>query len=548
MNDGEAPAAGGWSRPSLRTVILVVATVVAAWGALGVPARATYGARTTADEPQYLLTAISLAEDRSLDISDELAEERWRDFHENLLPTQTEPFADGSELSPHDPLFPVLLAVPVAVGGASGAKVFLAALGGVLAGLMVWVAVRRFGVRPLVAGVVVAAFGLSPPLAAYATQVYPELPAALAVTLAVAALTGRLRRGGVALAVVMIVALPWLGVKYAPVALALAVVLAWRLAGPGAREIAPEPSGVVGGSGPPDAVLGTEVPGSFGHGYQERSRIDVDGGPPAGDLRLVVRRLAAPAVALAAAGIAYLALHRVWYGGWTVYAAGDHFVGGELDVVGTDADYLGRSQRLIGLLVDRDYGLAAWGPVILVAVAALAAMARRRPDGWGVLALPLLAGWLNATFVALTMHGVWWPGRQVVVIIPCAVLATAWWVDRMGRRALIAVAVLGVAGMALWATLLWQEAFAGWALIIDVGRWANPVVGAWRRTLPDNRDDGDGPAVLQLAWAVVLVGLALWAWRSAPPDRGEPVGTTGRGSVQSPVRRGVEQSGSSSGS
>jgi len=62
----------------------------------GALVRATYGAQTTADEPQYLLTAISIAEDWSLDISDERYEGRYREFHEANLPVQT-PSAVGLE-------------------------------------------------------------------------------------------------------------------------------------------------------------------------------------------------------------------------------------------------------------------------------------------------------------------------------------------------------------------------------------------------------------------------------------------------------------------
>ena len=142
---------GGPAGPRVGPLLVVVALVVAAGALAALPARATNLARTTADEPQYLLSAISLAEDRDLDISDELREERWREFHEVELPRQTEPRADGSELSPHDPLLPLLLAVPVAIGGWWGAKVALALLAGLLAAVTTWVAVRRFAVRPAVA-------------------------------------------------------------------------------------------------------------------------------------------------------------------------------------------------------------------------------------------------------------------------------------------------------------------------------------------------------------------------------------------------------------
>ena len=48
---------------------------VACWVAPGVAAPASRGGRLTADEPQYVLTAISLGEDFDLDISDERADE-----------------------------------------------------------------------------------------------------------------------------------------------------------------------------------------------------------------------------------------------------------------------------------------------------------------------------------------------------------------------------------------------------------------------------------------------------------------------------------------
>ena len=208
---------------------------------------------------------------------------------------------------------------------------------------------------------------------------YPELPAALAVTVAIAALTGRRRPLDLAVAAVAVAALPWLGVKYAPVAAALVAVAAGQLVG---------------------------------------------GAPPAG-------RSSPCWPGWRLAGAAYLVAHRLLYGGWTVYAAGDHFTGGELTVMGQDPDRLGRSRRLAGLLLDRGFGLAAWMPGYLLAVPALAVLARRRPPGWAALVAPLAAGWATATWVALTMHGWWWPGRQVVVVVPCLVLAVAWWAGRV---------------------------------------------------------------------------------------------------------------------
>ena len=94
------------------------------------------GARTTADEPQYLLTAISLATDRDLDIADELVAGRWRAFHALPLPEQTEPLASGRRLSPHDPLLPLLLAAPIAANSWVGAKLAITALAKLLTRLL----------------------------------------------------------------------------------------------------------------------------------------------------------------------------------------------------------------------------------------------------------------------------------------------------------------------------------------------------------------------------------------------------------------------------
>jgi hypothetical protein len=460
--------------PRLWPAVAAVGLLAFLGAAAGIRVPATHGALTTADEPQYLLTAISLAADRDLDIADELAAGRWRAFHAPPLPEQTEPLASGRRLSPHDPLLPLLLAAPVAAGGWAGAKLAMAGLAGLLAGLLLWTAVRRFGVPVGTGLLVVAVFALSPPLAVYGTQIYPELPAALAALAVVAALTapGPPGRAGVVVVGAAVAALPWLAVKYVPVAAVLALLAVWRLLRGGAR-----------------------------------------------------RRALALAAGLVAAGVAFVVLHRWWYGGWTPYAAGDHFVAGELTAVGSDPDYLGRSRRLLGLVTDRGFGLAAWQPAFLLAVPALAALLRRRPAGWAAVALPLAAGWLVATFLALTMHGWWFPGRQVVVVLPLAVLAVARWASSRRRR--VAVAVGGGVGVVAYAWLV-ADGLAGrvaWA--VDFFATGNPAYRAWRLVLPDYLTVTATTWVLHAAWLAVLAGWAAAAWRRAGTVAGELPGGAG---------------------
>ena len=454
------------SRLALAMAAVAVWTFAVALPAIG--ARATYGARVTSDEPQYLTTAISIAEDFDLDISDELDDRRFEPYHEVDLNPQTVELDDsGRRISPHDPLLPALLALPMHLGGWIAAKAALAVFAAAAAAATVWLAVRRFGVGVGVAGLVVGAFFAAPPLVAYATQVYPEMPAALCVVLGLAAVTGRPRgraigRGGRALAVASIVALPWLSVKYVPVAAVIGVVLAVRLWPDRRREL----------------VLDLAV--------------------------------------LAAAAAVYLAFHRSVYGGWTAYASGDHFVDGELGVLGADPDYLGRSRRLIGLLVDRGFGLAAWTPAYLMAVPALAALARRRPPGWAAMLAVLAAGYAVATWVALTMHGWWWPGRQVVVVLPEVVVAVAMLADRrIGVRALALGGCL--VGIINWVWLVVEDSTGRRTLIVDFEETANPVYRAWSALLPDHRHFEGASVWLTAVWTAAVVATGVWGWfRSRP--------------------------------
>lgn len=442
-----------------RRLLLLVFVVATAWALLGAGARATYGARLTADEPQYVLTALSLWEDGDLDIADELADERWRDFHAAELPRQTEPRPDGSELSPHDPLLPVLLAPGVGLLGWGGARFTMALVVGALAALLTWTASTRLGVRHRTAAVVATAFCLSPPITSYGSQIYPEAVAALATTVAASALLGRPSRWRTVAWMLGVIALPWLGVKYAGVAVALGLVGLWR-----------------------DRHLAVPVVGAGG-----------------------------------LAAVTYLGFHQTVYGGWTVYAAGDHFVGGEFTVVGNDPDHLARSIRLLGLLVDRDFGLVAWAPVYLLAVPAVAWFARRGGEARVVVLAPLAAGYATATWIALTMHGWWWPGRQTVVVLPLVVLAVASFVD--GRTARIrAVVLTGAIGALTWLWLTVEATHGSITLIVDFFDTANPWIRGWREFLPDERAGGPGTGLRNVSWALLLAAGAAWGWRSAGAD------------------------------
>ncbi|MEL6986001.1 MAG: hypothetical protein AAFO29_26455, partial [Actinomycetota bacterium] len=350
----------------------------------------------------------------------------------------------GRRVSPHDPLLPLLLALPMALGGWIGAKLTLVVCAGTVAALTLWLAVRRFAAPVTSAAAVVGGFAMAPPFSTYGVQVYPALPAAVAVLVGVLAVTAEPRperraaqhrpglvapdRGTVAL-VVAVVALPWLAVKYVPIAVVLAVA--------GLRR-----------------------------SWQHDRRV------PVGTL-----------LTYGLAGVGYLAIHRWLYGGWTVYAAGDHFVDGEFLVVGSDPNYPARSRRLIGLLVDRGFGIAAWNPAFLALPPALVGLVRSRRPGRSVVMATVAAGWATATWVALTMHGWWWPGRQVVPVLPLGVAAIAALVGRH-RPALVAVLTGAALGALSWLILAWEASTDRRTLIVDFEETANPWYQLWRQALP----------------------------------------------------------------
>lgn len=442
----------------LKSKAALVGLAVLVVTLLGIPARATYGAQVSADEPQYLLTALSIANDWDLDIANQRYSGAYRDFHEVLLPIQTELQPDGSRISPHNPLLPLYLSLPMRMGGWLGAKVALAALAGILAGLLVWLGVARFNVPFGLAAGVVTVMSLSPPLAMYATQVYPEIAAALMVTVAIAAVAARPGWSTTVALVAAVVALPWLAIKYVPVAAVLAAAGAWKV-----RDRPPLLAGLI--------------------------------------------------ATLAGAGAAYLLFNQAVYGGVTPYAAGDFFVGGEFTAVGPAPNYAGRAQRILGLWVDRGFGIVAWQPAYLFAVPAIAWAARRRLLNGRLLLSLAAVGWLVATFVAQTMHGWWWPGRQVVVILPALILLLMQWIVRVPRLR-NPFLVIGVMGIVAFLVLAVEATVGRATLIFDFASTSNPLYQAWSRALPDYLAPTTLTWVLHGAWLLAFAGLFAHGWLS----------------------------------
>ncbi|MFL5842502.1 MAG: hypothetical protein ACJ77Z_18810, partial [Thermoleophilaceae bacterium] len=173
------------------------------------------------DEPHYLLAARSLADQRALDVSDDYREKAYDEF-DSPPPKPQGRRRDGSLYEPHAIGLPLLAAPFYAIGGAKAVELMVAALLS-LAMALSYLLARRVVPDPWCAGAALA-LGLSPPLVAYGTAVLPE-PVAAAALAGAALLAARLREapsGRAAIGCLLLVgALPWLGLKFIPPALVI---------------------------------------------------------------------------------------------------------------------------------------------------------------------------------------------------------------------------------------------------------------------------------------------------------------------------------------
>jgi hypothetical protein len=139
------------------------------------------------------------------------------------------------------------------------------------------------------------------------------------------------------------------------------------------------------------------------------------------------------------------------------------------------------------------------------------------------LGLPLAAGWLTATYLAVRMHGWWWPGRHTVTALPAAVLAIAWWAGTHNppRATLRWIAMVGVIG---YAWLLAEGITGHHTWVAGFWRTTYPPYQLWRLALPDFKHLSAGTWLLGAGWLAVLAFLAIRSWRSPPPAPQPPAG------------------------
>ena len=234
-------AASGW--PFLALALSGAALVAAAWGRrpprlLFLPAvfllyvvaagRVQLQVGPRGDEPHYLMVADSILRDQDLSLERDYAERRYLPFHDAPLAPHYRVRGKGGEIYSLHAVGLSLVVLPAyAVAGSVGASVLLALLGA-LAAFEVREWARDVTGHDGVAEAAGWAVALSPPLLHYAGLVFTEVPAALLVAIGLR----RGRRGGdqgAALVVGLAAAvLPWLNVRYVPLAAILVAHALWH--------------------------------------------------------------------------------------------------------------------------------------------------------------------------------------------------------------------------------------------------------------------------------------------------------------------------------
>jgi hypothetical protein len=239
-----ALAVGG--KPPRRRVLFPVILLLY----LGVAWRGQQQVGAEGDEPHYLMVAESLLRDHDLSLEKDYAEGRYRAFYQGatLAPHYRVRGKGGEIYSLHAVGLSLLILPAYAFGGYAGASFFMA----LLAALLVR-EVRRLigdwtGSSGLAEGLAWA-LALCPPLIHYAGLVFSEVPAALIVAAGLrrGRHLARLGWGGTAGWAASLALLPWLNVRYAPLAALLAAYGLSRW--PGWRK-----AGLLGGLGALSAV------------------------------------------------------------------------------------------------------------------------------------------------------------------------------------------------------------------------------------------------------------------------------------------------------
>ena len=168
--------------------------------------------QTQSDEPHYLLIMESIVQDHDLDLRNNYDRADYADYYPEILPDRHVIISGPKQLPIRDLGLPLLGALPFAIARRTGVLVLMCVIGAVIA----W---RGFTLLRLLRfsrdAALLAALGVAllHPVFTYSTQIYPDLPAALAVLLVAELLARSLTVWRFAAASVLLGLLPWLTIR-----------------------------------------------------------------------------------------------------------------------------------------------------------------------------------------------------------------------------------------------------------------------------------------------------------------------------------------------
>ncbi|HUE85584.1 MAG TPA: hypothetical protein VMO26_05850 [Vicinamibacterales bacterium] len=420
------------------------------------------------DEPHYLLIATSMLRDGDIDLANDYTEERHLPFYPGpLTPRHVVLSASGHEYSFHGHGVAVLTVPGLALGGVGAVRLtflVISALG--VAAL--WTAARLASPSWPSPAVAVGAVLCAMPFMAQSSAIYPDGPGAAIVSLAL--LTSiRLERGvhpsalwlaatGAALAL-----LPWLHLRFAPLAAAFGIAVLWLI-----RKT-----------------------------------------PDRGSNALVF--LAAPVISAT----------MLFASTWVMFDTFDPTAPFRQKASGSLA---AAPTGILGLLADQEYGLLPYAPAFVFAAGGVLTLTRRLPvTAWAAMLSFMGTLLTGASFV--WWGGTSSPARFLVPVLPVLALCISTWWSHAASWSKAVVAALMAVGAAITGAAAFAER-GRYVINAPDGRysifeWANGLVDL-PAAMPSlfRPDTGSAQeAAIALLWAAAA-GVLVICVRAARPTRG----------------------------
>ncbi len=418
--------------------------------------RATRGASITADEPFYLITTQSLIQDSNIDLRAQYQTHSYRSFfdHPDGLWTQSVPLEDGRLVSPHNIGLTILLIPGFIMGGLIGTQIQMVLLSASTWVLSYLLALKLMSLKPLFVWLVTIIIALSASAFIYSSEIYPEIPASFFLVLSLLFLVKCDRVHVVrAFAVLICISmLPWLAVKYVPLAALVGLYTLWKC---------------------------TSVARIFLIGF---------------GLLLTST---------------YILFHFAAYDSLTPYYVNLVYAGDStVSIVERHVNFFDRFYRLWGLFIDRHFGIARWAPILLFIIPGLALTIRGNAMHRLIFSL-IVMQILIATFVAITMMGWWFSGRTLMTIFPLLPIPLSFFVINFYSRFRLPLIISGIYSIVITTALAVAGHSRQVVIAVDPFEISSPVFQFTNNFFPLYTSWNSMTWFLTLIW-IVLGTLAIF--------------------------------------